>query len=112
MEDLIEAPWRVLECPDEPAGCTVSFEDPEFRAAGRDAVYYVRAIEAPSLAVNGDNLRCERDADGNCTKSNPCHGSGHLTDYDDDCLAEIEERAWSSPIFVDVAASRLQTEGS
>ena len=76
----------------------------------KDPHCLVNLIEEPSLAVNGDNLRCERDVQGNCIRSNPCSGSGHLTDYDDDCLAEIEERAWSSPIFVDFSEVPLSTE--
>ncbi len=99
---LIEDPWKTLPCSGDRSGCDVEFEDPDFLAAGRDAVYYVRALEEPSLAVNAANLRCEYDGDGNCIKVNPCYGD-FRTDYEDDCLAETEERAWSSPIFVDFA---------
>ena len=59
----------------------------------------MRAIEEPSLRVNGDNLRCEYDDQGNCIKVNICHGS-YLTDKRDDCVTPSEERAWSSPIYV------------
>jgi hypothetical protein len=59
----------------------------------------VRAIEEPSLAVNAGNLRCERDAQGRCLAVHPCPGAP----YDDDCLATTEQRAWSSPIYVDFA---------
>ncbi|MEE8581935.1 MAG: DUF3604 domain-containing protein, partial [Myxococcota bacterium] len=99
---LIEDPWRVFECPRDPAGCSVTFEDPEFSTAGRDAVYYVRAIETPSLVINGGGLRCEVDAEGRCLRVEPC---GLLAPFDDDCLAESEQRAWSSPIFVDWAGT-------
>jgi hypothetical protein len=99
---LIEDPWRVLPCPADRAGCSLSFSDPEFESAGRDAVYYVRAIEASSLAINADNLRCSRESKGECRESNPCFGD-FRTPYEEDCLAETEERAWSSPIFVDFA---------
>jgi len=75
-------------------------EDPDFRAAGREHVYYVRAIQEPTPAVNGDPLRCERDAAGRCVKTRPCYASGPDFDPDDECLAPVEERAWSSPIFV------------
>ena len=102
---LIEDPWRVIPCPADPAGCSLSFSDTEFESAGRDALYYVRAIEAASLAVNADNLRCSREANGECRESNPCYGD-FRTPYQDDCLAETEERAWSSPIFVDFAGPR------
>jgi dienelactone hydrolase len=99
---LIEDPWRSLPCEPDPAGCSVVFEDPEFPATGRDTVYYVRAVEGPSLAVNAANLRCDYDAEGNCVRANPCWGD-YRTDYADDCLAENQERAWSSPIYVDFA---------
>ncbi len=98
IDALVEDPWRVLECPGTGEGCRVEFEDPDFATDPRETVYYVRAIEAPGLAVNADNLRCERDAEGACVKVNRCAVPGT---EGDDCLAEIEERAWSSPIYVD-----------
>ena len=98
---LIEDPWLVHQCPPEQSGCGFSFTDPEYAEQGRDAVYYVRVVQQASNAVNGDNLRCEFDPQGNCIAVNPCHGNEALTDYEDDCLAPINEQAWSSPIFVD-----------
>ena len=83
---VIEDPWRVLPCQPDPAGCRVTFEDPDFPSAGRDALYYVRAVEEPSLAVDADGVACLG------------------TPEEDDCLGEVEERAWSSPIFVDHSA--------
>jgi hypothetical protein len=102
---LIEDPWRVIPCAADAAGCTVTFSDPEFATAGRDALYYVRAIEAPSLAVNADNLRCTRDAKDNCTEVDPCWGD-YRVPYEEDCLAVTEERAWSSPVFVAFGGAR------
>jgi len=100
VAELVEDPWRVLPCePLRESGCVVQFEDPEFVDAARDAVYYVRAIQEPSLAVNADPLRCERDAQGRCVEARPCYGD-YRTPRDEDCLAPAEERAWSSPIFV------------
>lgn len=96
---LIEDPWRRIDCPDNPSGCVVEFEDPDFMAGGREATYYVRAIEEPSDAVNAGNLRCTYDENGRCTKLNPCWGDFRLP-YEEDCLAKNEERAWSSPIFL------------
>jgi len=95
---LIEDPWRTFECEPSQAGCSVTFDDPDFAVAGRDSVYYVRAVEEPGEHVNADNLRCERDADGRCVATRPCRsGDG------DECLAPERARAWSSPIFVDFA---------
>ena len=96
---LIKDAWKVFECEPSQEGCKIRFTDKDFLKDGRDSVYYVRAIEEPSLRVNGDNLRCEYDDEGNCVKVNICHGS-YLTDKNDNCLAPSEERAWSSPIYV------------
>jgi len=97
---LIEDPWRRVECEPDAAGCVVRFEDPEFVWAARDAVYYARAIEEASQAVNGANLRTEFDAEGDAVSTRPCYGD-FRTGFGDDCLAPVKERAWSSPIFVD-----------
>lgn len=99
ISGLIEDPWRRFECPRDPAGCVVEFEDPDFAVSGRDVAYYVRAIQEPTPAVNAGGLRCEYDASGACVKVHPCFGD-YRTPYDDDCLTENEERAWSSPIYV------------
>lgn len=101
---LIEDPWKVIECPGDPAGCSVTFEDPELAASGREALYYVRAIQEPSPAINGNPLLCERDEEGRCTKGRVCPGGGTEGFPIDDCLDEVEERAWSSPIFVSPAS--------
>jgi len=94
---LIEDPWRVLPCPESHDGCQVAFTDPDFSSSGRDAVYYVRAIESGTPAIDADPLGCEYDAEGRCVDIHPCFGRPD----DDNCLAETEQRAWSSPIFVD-----------
>ena len=99
MEDLIDDPWKVFDCPANGDGCVVEFDDPDYPAQDREVVYYVRAIEEPSLAVNAGQLRCTLDDEGNCVEVNPCYGD-YRSDYDDDCLAPNEERAWSSPIYV------------
>jgi hypothetical protein len=98
---LVDDPWKVLACPGDLDGCQVAFTDDEFEGSGRDALYYVRAIEAPSPAVGADPLGCQRDEAGRCVAIDPCFAKPG----DDDCLAETEERAWSSPIFVDQARS-------
>ena len=61
-----------------------------------DSVYYVRALQEPTPALNGDPLRCIRDERGRCIEARPCLSPTS----DDECTAEIQERAWSSPIFV------------
>jgi hypothetical protein len=77
----------------------VEFEDPDFAAGAREAVYYVRAIQEPTPAVNAAGLRCTLDENGRCVDVDPCYGD-YRTAFDDDCLAMNEERAWSSPIRV------------
>ena len=73
--------------------------DPEFLTAGRDALYYVRAVQEPTPAVTAAALRCDSDDAGHCLETRPCYGD-HRTPFDDDCLADTAERAWSSPIWV------------
>jgi hypothetical protein len=99
MRPLIEDPWKRLECPPDPGGCVVEFDDPDFVAGARDFIYYVRAIQEPTPAVNAANLRCRYDERGECVEVHPCFGD-YRTRYEDDCLAPNEERAWSSPIYV------------
>ena len=93
---LVEDPWKVVECAPSAEGCVGTFTDESFAAGGRDALYYARAIESPSPAVGADPLGCRRDEAGRCVEVDPCFGRPDA----DDCLAQTEERAWSSPIFV------------
>jgi hypothetical protein len=95
---LIEDPWRVFPC-DRSEGCQAEFEDPEFEAEEREVIYYARAIQEPTPAVNAGGLRCTRDDSGSCVDVEPCYGDDRIAE-DDDCLSPNEERAWSSPIFV------------
>jgi len=98
VDPLIEDAWRIFECEPDPSGCSITFSDPDFVDSARDAVYYVRAIEEPSQAINADLLRCTQDEAGRCLDVDICTGD---TPYDDDCMAETEQRAWSSPILVE-----------
>jgi hypothetical protein len=99
VDTRIEDPWRRFDCPRDSSGCSIEFDDPDFNAANRETIYYVRAVQEPTQAVNANALRCEYDAEGNCLKVHPCYGD-YRTPFDDDCLAPNEERAWSSPIYV------------
>ncbi|WP_420431845.1 DUF3604 domain-containing protein [Hyphobacterium sp.] len=104
LDGLIEDTWRTLPCDDVGEGCEVVFSDPEFAEAGRDTVYYVRAIQQPSGQVNGDPLRCTYDENGRCIEANPCFGD-YRTDMSEDCAVDVEHRAWSSPIYLAHIAS-------
>jgi hypothetical protein len=97
IAQAIDDPFLVLPCEANPAGCSVEFSDPEFPRLGREVLYYARAYEAPELAINAGGIRCERDASGECTKVRLCPGPEGAAD---DCLAEREPRAWSSPIYL------------
>jgi hypothetical protein len=100
VDDLIEDPWKRFECDPDPAGCVVRFEDEEFTGAGRDALYYARALQEETPAISGAHMRTKFDAEGRAISIDPCSGS-FRTPKEDDCLAPVNERAWSSPIFVD-----------
>jgi hypothetical protein len=99
IEPLIEDPWRSFECPADGEGCEVVFSDPGFGVDPRPTSYYVRAIEVATPVVNAGPLGCEADEHGRCASIEPCFDRPD----DDDCLAPSEQRAWSSPIFVDPA---------
>ncbi|HSJ98814.1 MAG TPA: DUF3604 domain-containing protein [Myxococcota bacterium] len=99
VDALIQDPWRTLACPDDESGCTVEFDDPDFLAEDREILYYVRAIQEPTPAVNAGLLRCQPGEGGACERVDPCYGD-YRTPRDEDCLAPNEERAWSTPIYV------------
>ena len=95
---LIEDPWRTFKCEPSQEGCQVEFIDEQFEGSSREIVYYVRAVQEPTEAINASGLDCELDQNGRCIKVNLCgdsKGKGN-----GDCLSLTEERAWSSPIFV------------
>jgi len=96
ISPLIQDAWKTFTCKPDPNGCRVEFEDPEFTAGARDVIYYVRAIQEPTNAVNAANERCKGK---DCKSMDPCFGD-FQTAKSEDCLSSNEERAWSSPIYV------------
>jgi len=93
----IEDPWRKIPCRDDGDGCSVSFSDPDYVAAGRDTLYYVRAIQEPTPALNGSPLETRFDETGAALSIEPCWKGERAAAG---CPAPVQERAWSSPIFV------------
>ena len=85
LAPLIEDPWRVAAGDDGREVCEMVIEDDASVEDAVDTVYYARAVEAPSGAVNGAHAPCPPERQP-------------------DCLAPVEERALSSPIFVDFGA--------
>ncbi len=103
VAQLIQDPWRTFSCDGDPNGCVVRFEDPEFVGDGRETVYYARAIQEPTPVINADPMRCTYDDDGTCIEVAPCYGEEFKLSGDEACADPSEERAWSSPIFVEPA---------
>ena len=98
--DQIQDPWKIFNCADSKEGCEIEFTDNTYNSNQGDVVYYARAIQKPTLAVGGDPLRCTLDEEGNCIQIKPCYASGKDFNPEDDCLAPVGERAWSSPLFL------------
>lgn len=103
LQDLIDDPWRIIDCPADGQGCRAEISDPEFNQLQRNTAYYARAIQQATPAINAGGLRCDYDEQGQCIAVNPCHGD-FRTEAADNCLADSEHRAWSSPIFIDYLA--------
>ena len=99
VSDLIEDNWKVFQCDGDETGCVVEFEDPEYLASGRPALYYARVIQAAEPLISGDPFGCEYNEAGECVQRNYCVGAN--AEPDNLCLAEAEPRAWTSPIFLE-----------
>ena len=98
---LIDDVWRTLPCEgdtegDGEADCRAEFEDPEFASLDRDVLYYVRAIQEETQAVNGRPLGCIEEGGTGCVETETCD----LHDDAETCLSPTHERAWSSPIYI------------
>jgi len=105
IDPLIEDPWKTFDCEPSQEGCVVEFEDEQFLGSNREIVYYARAIQEPSQAINGSGFSCDMDENGSCSSVNLC---GDVKGQEEgDCLGELKERAWSSPIFVKVPKDPL-----
>jgi len=90
---LIHDTWKTFDCSNKEF-CEITFTDQDF---SRDSVYYVRAIQEPTPSINGRQI--EVNLDQNKNTINICKGS-YKTNQEDNCLAPAQERAWSSPIYV------------
>ena len=88
ISPLIQDAWKTLSC-EGASECVIEFEDENY---SRDSVYYVRAIQEGTLAINGGS-KADRE------NFKLCKGS-FRTDLNDNCLALSNERAWSSPIYL------------
>ena len=99
--DLIDDVWKSFDCSsnDPSDGCRIEFTDPEYDGR-REFIYYARVIQQTQAVINGDQLRCSFNEQGECTDVNICYGDTVQLDREDDCLAPASERAWSSPIYV------------
>jgi hypothetical protein len=89
VSPLINDAWQTFSC-DNKSECLIEFEDENY---SRDSVYYARAIQEPTLAINGNQFS------GGDKDFLLCKGS-FRTELSDDCLGLAGERAWSSPIYL------------
>ena len=101
VAELIQDPWMAFDCEPSAAGCSVEFTDENFVEQSREAVYYARVLEEAVPTINAENLRAESDENGVVTGISPCRGD-YRTDEFDDCLGSKNQRAWSSPIFINI----------
>jgi len=89
VSPLINDTWKTISCEGK-SECVIKFEDQSYT---RDSVYYVRAIQESTPAINGNSSYIDNN------EFKLCKGS-FRTSLADDCLSDINERAWSSPIYL------------
>jgi len=89
VSPLIDDAWKTISCEGK-SECVIKFEDQSYT---RDSVYYVRAIQESTPAINGNSSLIDNN------EFKLCKGS-FRTSLADDCLSDINERAWSSPIYL------------
>ena len=77
------------------------------RPAAKRCTTYARS-KRRGQAVGADPLGCTRDAKGACVEVSPCFSKP----WSDDCLSETEERAWSSPIFVNQGVDHIAAQAN
>ena len=99
IASLVESPWRVFDCPADGTGCVVEFEDPDYAASRRPALYYARVIQVAQPLIAGDPFGCEFDEGDVCVRRNYCIGK--YATPENNCASSAEPRAWTSPIFVE-----------
>ena len=99
--DLIEDPWKVIDCSPDSTVCKAEFSDPEFAVDKRDTIYYVRALQKPSPAINAGNLQTRFNQEGDPVEITLCTAESGCP------IEPIAERAWSSPIYIHFREPRL-----
>jgi hypothetical protein len=113
IETLVDDPWQVFDCDDVGEGCRAEFVDPDYDPSdpeSREVIYYARAIQEPTPAVNGGGFRCTFDAEGNCVDVDPCY-TDVRTSTEDDCLADNNEQARCPPSAGNCEASVRSDRG-
>ena len=73
--------------------------------AAYEGKIYLGTLDGYIVAINADPTRCEKDERGRCLSVDLCYGMG---DPSDECLSETEQRAWSSPIYVEPTRGSTQ----
>ena len=93
-----------------PTACSTSRPTWATSGLGGDVIFARPSAEADSsprwfppsdtVVANGAQLRNTFDEERRAVSTDPCY-SDDRTDFAEDCLAPVQERAWSSPDFLD-----------